>query len=281
MPGEVDYPKETAREPPIGLKIITTSPRGPSRLAADAAHPGQSQDGRLVGAPSGGHHLSRAETDGSTAAVSGRVAQQPHSHQDEQGWRGFFQRLRQSDCCLQRMTTWRDMVCTASCPRLTPNCRWNSVKTKLSPPTHAGRSVEKSVSWTSETWIRSIWLPPFPAPDSRRIRQTSLHRQRYRVCSLVARARRQRGGGPMAASVRTCWGAMLRPDTTANKSVTQVSVAMVRRRRGGSADEGLLPQWLACARIKRPCVFGMSWRPRGWSECVGWENGIKLGGVWR
>ena len=37
MPGELDYPKETAREPPIGLKIITTSPRGPSRLAAGAA----------------------------------------------------------------------------------------------------------------------------------------------------------------------------------------------------------------------------------------------------
>lgn len=142
MPGEVGSPKETARKPPIGPKIITTSPCGPCRLAADAAHPGQGQDGRPVGAPSGGHHLSRAETDGSTAAVSGRVAQQPHSHQDQQGWRGFFQRPPWPDCCLEMMTASQDMLCTASCPSIDSQLPVEQGQDQLSPPTHAGRSVQ-------------------------------------------------------------------------------------------------------------------------------------------
>ncbi|KAK0743560.1 hypothetical protein B0T18DRAFT_392313 [Schizothecium vesticola] len=78
---------------------------------------------------------------------------------------------------------------------------------------------------------------------------------------LVARARRQRAGANRGVGSHVL-GSMLRPDTTANERVTQVSVAMIRQQRGGSADDGL-PQWLACARIKRPCheLVGFSVNP--------------------
>lgn len=212
MPGEVDYPKETTREPPIGLKSITTSPRGPSRLAADAAHPGQSQDGRLVG--SGGHHLSRAETDGSTAAVSGRVALQPHSHQDQQGWRGFFQRPRRTDCCLQRMTTSRDMVCTASCPSIDSQLPVEQRQHQRSPThTLAGlRPLFKICQLDVRDMDQIDLAPPFPAPDSRRIRQPSrcIASDIGRVPSWLGHVDSEAGAN--GGVVRTCWGAMLRPD---------------------------------------------------------------------
>lgn len=63
----------------------------------------------------------------------------------------------------------------------------------------------------------------------------------------------------------------LRPDTTANERVTQGSVAMIRERQGGSADE-MLQQWLACGRLKRPCVFGMSWPTEKLGACCPGEQ---------